>query len=363
MNQEQNHNKQQLTNTVTRIGASSSSSSVTQQAKRSRAPIACFRCHHKKVRCDGLYPSCSRCGSTGILCAYPTSRRSRATQHTAVNIDPYINNISNLEDRIRRIESNMESQYNMIQSILHTNNQDTEKEISTKTKTTLLLQEIDSKMSHTEPEIQDSKSILVQLRLHEEQRILKNKRKTVATIDKKLISPKTFNKIKKRQRNHWTDHDVTIPTTTTTTTQDNATYFRDMMTMNQDDINSILFEQQQQQQQPDHIQWNNDPTAFYTSLLPTNSLIQQETTSSSSSSSSSSFMMNHNTNSSRFLNSHIVSSSSSRSLSSNMISSTAISASNISFVKRALTTERPSSTASYDDDNSNRTTADIQDTL
>ncbi|KAI8889128.1 hypothetical protein K501DRAFT_267332 [Backusella circina FSU 941] len=84
--------------------------------KRPRASIACYRCHHKKVRCDATQPECSRCKSTGIVCAYPPSRRSRSTQ--LKNISPFINDISHLEARIRGIESDLEKQRGMVKALL-----------------------------------------------------------------------------------------------------------------------------------------------------------------------------------------------------------------------------------------------------
>lgn len=133
-------------------------------SKRPRAPIACFRCHHKKVRCDGAHPNCTRCLSTGVLCAYPSSRRSRTTQPT--NVDPFIDNLSHLEARIRRIESDLANQRSMVHSIVSSpaaNNS-----------------ELESKMIKTELEVQDSRSILAQLRLRGEQRISRSKRAAAA---------------------------------------------------------------------------------------------------------------------------------------------------------------------------------------
>ncbi|KAI8065294.1 hypothetical protein BC940DRAFT_348275 [Gongronella butleri] len=76
--------------------------------KRPRAPIACIRCHHKKVRCDGEQPNCSRCAQSGILCAYPANRRSRNAQTTSV--DPFVNNLSRLGMKIKQIESDLDTQ-------------------------------------------------------------------------------------------------------------------------------------------------------------------------------------------------------------------------------------------------------------
>ena len=69
------------------------------------------------MRCDGIHPNCTRCLSTGVLCAYPSSRRSRTTQ--PANVDPFIDNLSQLEARIRQIEADLESQQTMIESIIN----------------------------------------------------------------------------------------------------------------------------------------------------------------------------------------------------------------------------------------------------
>ncbi|KAI9256356.1 hypothetical protein EDC94DRAFT_616199 [Helicostylum pulchrum] len=140
---------------------------MRSSTKRPRAPIACFRCHHKKVRCDGAHPNCTRCLTTGVLCAYPSSRRSRTTQPT--NVDPFIDNLSHLEARIRRIETDLESQRSMVHSIVSPSklNDETANELS-------------SKILKTEIEVQDSRSILAQLRLRGEQRISRGKRAAAA---------------------------------------------------------------------------------------------------------------------------------------------------------------------------------------
>lgn len=138
--------------------------------KRPRAPIACFRCHHKKVRCDGIHPNCTRCLSTGVLCAYPSSRRSRTTQPT--NVDPFIDNLSHLEARIRRIESDLANQRSMVHSIVNSPISDDNNN-----------NELESKMIKTELEVQDSRSILAQLRLRGEQRISRSKRAATANAN------------------------------------------------------------------------------------------------------------------------------------------------------------------------------------
>ncbi|ORY93397.1 hypothetical protein BCR43DRAFT_517633 [Syncephalastrum racemosum] len=120
--------------------------------KRPRTSIACIRCHHKKVRCDGRRPTCSRCSSTTDgLCAYPTCRRSRNTQPTSV--DPFIDDLSQLEARIRHIETdldNLRKSQTKNDCTTHTSQQDLES---------------------TEQQVADSRSILARLRLVGEQRL------------------------------------------------------------------------------------------------------------------------------------------------------------------------------------------------
>ncbi|KAK4516841.1 Bifunctional purine biosynthesis protein PurH [Mucor velutinosus] len=148
------------TATATMRKSANEPTKTKSSSKRPRAPIACFRCHHKKVRCDGAHPNCTRCLSTGVLCAYPSSRRSRTTQPT--NVDPFIDNLSHLEARIRRIESDLANQRSIVYSIVSSPMADNS--------------ELESKMIKTELEVQDSRSILAQLRLRGEQRISRSKR-------------------------------------------------------------------------------------------------------------------------------------------------------------------------------------------
>ncbi|KAI8388588.1 uncharacterized protein BYT42DRAFT_603071 [Radiomyces spectabilis] len=166
--------------------------------KRPRAPIACFRCHHKKVRCDGLHPNCTRCLSTGVLCAYPSSRRSRNTQPT--NVDPFIDNLSQLEARIRRIENDLVSQRALIESAnpsasasasesvtLHGGQVDSSTSSSSSStaafsmsspqiSTPTVAADLTKQMVKIEQEVQESRAILAQLRLRGEQRIARGKR-------------------------------------------------------------------------------------------------------------------------------------------------------------------------------------------
>lgn len=111
------------------------------------------------------------------MCAYPSSRRSRTTQPT--NVDPFIDNLSHLEARIRRIESDLEKQRNVIKSITPSPNMietklDRHKAISTKV--------LNSKSIKTDKDAQESRSTLTQQRIPGEQRLPKSKRPSSETI-------------------------------------------------------------------------------------------------------------------------------------------------------------------------------------
>ncbi|KAI9300303.1 hypothetical protein BJ944DRAFT_244326 [Cunninghamella echinulata] len=148
--------------------------------KRPRAPIACFRCHHKKVRCDGGQPFCTRCQSTGSVCSYPSSRRSRNTQSNLV--DPYIDHLSQLEHYIRQIEAEMNDYRTMLTMTLSKNESSTTTTTSSATDIQFSQSQQDylkKQLYKTEQEVQESRTILAQLRLRGEQRIARMKRNQV----------------------------------------------------------------------------------------------------------------------------------------------------------------------------------------
>ncbi|GAN07084.1 hypothetical protein MAM1_0147d06574 [Mucor ambiguus] len=163
------------TNTMTRMHPS---------MKRPRAPIACYRCHHKKVRCDGEHPNCTRCLTTGVLCAYPSSRRSRNTQPT--NVDPFIDNLSQLEARIRRIETDLESQRALVRTVC-SNDPLMGGDITSKNNNATLT----SRMLKTEKDLQESRSIVAQLRLRGEQRAARGRRAAAAAAAASVASSTT----------------------------------------------------------------------------------------------------------------------------------------------------------------------------
>ncbi|KAF1806406.1 hypothetical protein FB192DRAFT_1271749 [Mucor lusitanicus] len=152
--------------------------------KRPRAPIACYRCHHKKVRCDGEHPNCTRCLTTGVLCAYPSSRRSRNTQPT--NVDPFIDNLSQLEARIRRIETDLESQRALVRTVCASDPL-MAGDITAKNNNATLT----SRMLKTEKDLQESRSIVAQLRLRGEQRAARGRRAAAAAAAASVASSTT----------------------------------------------------------------------------------------------------------------------------------------------------------------------------
>ncbi|CAO3632348.1 unnamed protein product [Cunninghamella echinulata] len=165
--------------------------------KRPRAPIACFRCHHKKVRCDGGQPFCTRCQSTGSVCSYPSSRRSRNTQSNLV--DPYIDHLSQLEHYIRQIEAEMNDYRTMLTMTL------SKDESSNATTDTLFSQSqqdyLKKQLYKTEQEVQESRTILAQLRLRGEQRIARMKRNQVKESKQQKSSSTTNNNKTMKNKN------------------------------------------------------------------------------------------------------------------------------------------------------------------
>lgn len=88
--------------------------------------------------------------------------------------------MSHLEARIRQIESDLASQRTMVHSILSSpGNMSDSMNVDNETIASTA-NELNSKMMKTEMEVQDSRSILAQLRLRGEQRILRGKRAAAA---------------------------------------------------------------------------------------------------------------------------------------------------------------------------------------
>jgi hypothetical protein len=86
-------------------------------------------------------------------------------------VDPFIDNLSQLEARIRRIEIDLEKQRSMVHSIFSNPVSDNP---------TSKASDLANTMKKTEDEVQESKSIIAQLRLRGEQRISRTKRAAAA---------------------------------------------------------------------------------------------------------------------------------------------------------------------------------------
>ncbi|KAI8078134.1 uncharacterized protein B0P05DRAFT_439380, partial [Gilbertella persicaria] len=61
-----------------------------------KVTLACVICRKKKVKCDGIQPTCSRCQSIGICCQYSDPPKKRGPPKGYVEI---------IENRAHRIES------------------------------------------------------------------------------------------------------------------------------------------------------------------------------------------------------------------------------------------------------------------
>ncbi|KAG1046853.1 hypothetical protein G6F43_010679 [Rhizopus delemar] len=64
--------------------------------KRVKVTVACIICRKKKVKCDGIQPACSRCGSNGIECQYSNSYKKRGPPKIRIEI---------IENRMHRIKT------------------------------------------------------------------------------------------------------------------------------------------------------------------------------------------------------------------------------------------------------------------
>ncbi|ORZ13572.1 fungal-specific transcription factor domain-domain-containing protein [Absidia repens] len=82
-------------NTVTVTSINNGSSHATSN-KRVKVTLACAVCRKKKVKCDGIQPTCSRCNSMGFSCQYSDPPKKRGPPKGQVEI---------IESRAHRIES------------------------------------------------------------------------------------------------------------------------------------------------------------------------------------------------------------------------------------------------------------------
>ncbi|CEJ05192.1 hypothetical protein RMCBS344292_19139 [Rhizopus microsporus] len=64
--------------------------------KRVKVTLACIVCRKKKVKCDGVQPSCSRCQSNGVECQYTDPPKKRGPPKVRIEV---------IENRKHRIES------------------------------------------------------------------------------------------------------------------------------------------------------------------------------------------------------------------------------------------------------------------
>lgn len=65
-------------------------------SKRVKVTLACTICRKKKVKCDGIQPTCSRCISIGNCCQYSDPPKKRGPPKGFVEV---------IENRAHRIES------------------------------------------------------------------------------------------------------------------------------------------------------------------------------------------------------------------------------------------------------------------
>lgn len=64
--------------------------------KRVKVTLACVLCRKKKVKCDGIQPSCSRCQTIGNCCQYSEPPKKRGPPKGYVEV---------IENRAHRIET------------------------------------------------------------------------------------------------------------------------------------------------------------------------------------------------------------------------------------------------------------------
>ncbi|KAG8425724.1 hypothetical protein J3459_009742 [Metarhizium acridum] len=59
-------------------------------------PLACVMCRSRKLKCDRIKPSCTRCRKVGGECVYPESRRKPTYKRR---------NVKEIEARLAQVES------------------------------------------------------------------------------------------------------------------------------------------------------------------------------------------------------------------------------------------------------------------
>ncbi|KAI7900724.1 uncharacterized protein BX663DRAFT_516294 [Cokeromyces recurvatus] len=73
-----------------------SKASNEKPLKRVKVTLACTSCRKKKVKCDGVQPTCFRCQSIGICCQYSGHPKKRGPPKGYVEV---------IENRAHRIKS------------------------------------------------------------------------------------------------------------------------------------------------------------------------------------------------------------------------------------------------------------------
>ncbi|ORX54558.1 hypothetical protein DM01DRAFT_238989, partial [Hesseltinella vesiculosa] len=61
-----------------------------------KVTLACSLCRKKKVKCDGVQPTCHRCNTMGLACQYSDPPKKRGPPKTQVEF---------ISNRAHRIES------------------------------------------------------------------------------------------------------------------------------------------------------------------------------------------------------------------------------------------------------------------
>ncbi|KAI8890103.1 hypothetical protein K501DRAFT_207450 [Backusella circina FSU 941] len=94
--------------------------------KRPRSSLACIRCRKKKVKCDFVQPTCSRCAVAGLPCSYATPSR-RVDGHA---FDQLGDHVEELKARMQRMQSELAMMKNNLHPFSGANNAASDMEIS-----------------------------------------------------------------------------------------------------------------------------------------------------------------------------------------------------------------------------------------
>lgn len=87
----------------------------SNRSKRPRSSLACIRCRKKKVKCDFLQPTCSRCSASGLQCSYATPPRRVDGQA----FDQLGNNVEQMKRRMRQMQSEIAMLKNNLQPTVY----------------------------------------------------------------------------------------------------------------------------------------------------------------------------------------------------------------------------------------------------